>query len=283
MLVSLMPSVDPNIWEPPYFLKALEWLKFLDDSFHFIIARTNTIDEINEFKKLIDGNKKNILIRLSDEVGDIPSYTDELFLTFRTYNRRDLYDNNKIFPLPCGYSCGTRESLYVETEKIPLIDREYDIFYSGQMSSARESMKFNLDKIKDGFKSMINYTAGFSQGFKLEDYYHYMRNAKIGLVPDGAMVPESFRYFEAFESNCIVITTYPKNNEMYNHWYYDESPAIFLKSWEELTEELIASLLTFRNLRKYEILNREYFDKKISAKAIANYMLKIILDKSFSI
>jgi hypothetical protein len=140
-------------------------------------------------------------------------------------------------------------------------------------------MKYNLDKIKDKFKSITNYTDGFAHGYKLSDYYNYLQNSKIAFVPNGVVIPESFRYFEAFESNCIVITSYPKHLDKYNHWYYENSPAIFLKDWNQLNEGMIKELLTEQKLKEYELKNKEYFDKYISTKSVAEYILNIIKSK----
>lgn len=274
--------VEPYKWELPYLLKTLEFLKKdLDNSYHFIIARTNNPTEIAQYKKTLKNDKKNILILLSDEAGIKPYFQEQLFLTFRTYNRKVLFDNVNIFPIPCGFCGANKGFVYenMEQEKKPLIDREYDVFYSGQVSPNRMTFINKIKSIKDNFNSIIQITNGFAQGFSLEDYYKYMSNSKICLVPDGAVIPESFRYFEAFENNCIVITSYPKNNDMYNHWYYEKSPAIFIKDWNELSVEMIKNLLESKELNKYNIKNKEYFENYLSSKSLSNYILEKIKNK----
>lgn len=285
MIVTIAPMVAPKAFEPPYFLEIFNKMKnYLDDSYHLIIARTNTSDEITQFGNCIINGKKNILILLSDEAGikNVP-FLDELFLVFRTYSNSDLYDNKKIFPVPCGYSCGCGgyfgnsnwEYDDKEKDKILLVDREYDIFYSGQISPNRIECIQNLSKIKDKFNSIVTLTEGFAKGYKLEEYYSLMQNSKIAIVPNGAVVPESFRYFEAFESNCIVISSFPINTK-YHNWFYNDSPAIFLKNWSELSIELISNLLNLNNLKKYDILNKKYFEDNISTEGVSKYMLNII-------
>lgn len=277
MLINISDVVTPKIWEHPYILKIFEFLKdYLDDEYNFIIARTNNNYEIKKFEECIIENKKNILILLSDEAGITPPFLDRLHFVFRTYNRLPLYDNKKIFPIPCGYSFGHKDSFYKEIKKKPLIDREYDIFYSAQSSGNRMSCVNNLNKIKKDFKSIVNITNGFAQGYKLEEYYSLMKNSKIAIVPNGVVIPESFRYFEAFESNCIVITTYPKNNIEYNHWYYKDSPAIFISNWNELNKKMVDDLLITEKLKMYDIENRKYFDNNISPYGVSRYMLEII-------
>jgi len=273
--VTIAPMVDARVWEPPYFLRVLDNLRGLNDDIHFIIARTNTPQEVDQFRGCIKHGKKNILILLSDEAGIHPPFIDKLHLVFRTYSNKMLYDNEKIFPIPCGYCYGHNGALYEEGHPKRLIEREYDLFYSGQRARNRSVFIREALKVKDKFKSIINETGGFSQGYNLGEYYSLMRNSKIAFVPNGAVVPESFRYFEAFEAGCIVVTSFPRGSK-YNNWFYEDSPATFLSDWGELTEGLIRGLLTDESLMEYEIRNKEYFDKNISPSGVANYMLNII-------
>jgi len=282
MIITIAPMVDPNICEPPYFLEILKHIENdLNDDYHFIISRTNSTEEIEQFKSCIIQGKKNILILLSDEAGIKPYFLDELCMVFRTYSNSRLHDDNKIFSVPCGYSCGyggffgKSDWKYdnKEESKIPLIDREFDIFFSGQVSPNRIECVRSLQKIKGYFNSKVNITNGFAKGYELDEYYSLMQNSKIAIVPNGAVVPESFRYFEAFESNCIVISSFPIGNNIYNNWFYDNSSAIFLNNWSELTKDLVEDLLKLENLKKYDKLNRDYFNESISTKGVSKYML----------
>ncbi len=287
MIVKYAPMVNSAECENLYIDKFLEPLKNnLDDSYNFIIARLNQPNDIAQFKNTIVEGKKNILILKSDEAGRIPPFMDKLFLVFRFYNKKNLYDDNKIFSLPCGYSSDFgyqyNTSHYDgDIEKPPLIEREYDIFFSGQaLTPNRKNMKLYADKLSSKFNSILNYTEGFARGFLLEEYYKKMSNSKICLVPDGSVIPESFRYFEAFEVYSTVITTYPIRNDMFNHWYYNESPAVFLNDWSQLTEELITSLLTKEKLVENFEKSKLYFDKYISPNSISKYILEKIMDKN---
>lgn len=224
---------------------------------------------------------------MSDEAGIIPPFIDDLFLVFRTYSRLGLHDDRKIFAIPCGFACGygglfgKTDWLYEDMEKPKknLIEREYDIFYSGQYSNNRIECINAINKIRNNYKCKINITNGFAKGYELDEYYKLMQNSKISIVPNGAVIPESFRYFEAFESNCIVISSFPVNNKIYKNWFYDNSPAIFINDWSELNSSLIDSLLTKYNLEKYNTLNKEYFDSCLSTKAVSEYIYNVIKNK----
>ena len=286
MIYTIAPHVNKVVCEPPFFIKVFEMLEDkLDDTHHFIIGRINNPDEKKLTLSCIIPGKKNILIMLSDEAGIRPDIIDIHFdMIFRTYSNKKLYDDKKVFAVPCGFSCsygncfGKNDWIYndMEKPKTKLVDRKYDIFYSGQMSPNRVYCVNTLNNLKNNYKAIVNVTPSFAKGYELDEYYMLMQNSKIAIVPNGAVVPESFRYFEAFESNCIVISSFPVHIDVYNNWFYHDSPAIFLKDWSQLTKELIDSLLTVENLEKYQIANRKYFDNNLSTNAIAKYILEKI-------
>ena len=212
---------------------------------------------------------------LSDEAGIIPPSLNRLYKVFRTYNHRRLYDNKKIFPIPCGY-CGQLQfqnaGKYEHAEEIhkPLSERNYDIIFSGQVAPNRRQALAKVETMKSDFNVLLNITNGFGRGFTIPEYYEKLNDSKISIVPNGAVIPESFRYFESFESGCITISSYPVHDINYRHWYYEKSSAIFIRNWNELSKELIRSLLD----RKEELYekNREYYNNSLSSLAVANYI-----------
>jgi hypothetical protein len=294
MKITISPVVEIDVWEPPYLLKTLEYLSHLPDDYHFVIARVNNDDELRIFKSLLIDGLKNILILISDELG-LQNYKsgpyfmkNDIHLIFRTYNNKDLYDNDFVYPIPCGFSCGVSshsssglKTIYhnFESVEIPLIDRKYDIFLSGAFSNNRVECFNQIESISDKFNCLINKTPSFAKGFPIDEYYEMMSNSKIAIVPDGVVIPESFRYFEAVKCNCIVVTSYPIYNDKYQNWYFNNSSAIFIKSWSEVNYDFIKNLLENSNLMKYDILNRKYFNENISPKALSEYMINIINKK----
>jgi hypothetical protein len=277
MRVEYAPMLDDKegICEIGYLQKIFNNLNnVLDDDYLFVVGRTNTNNEeeqLYDFLKNKEG--KLYYIYLSDEFGKIPSYTDKFIKLFRTYNRKDLYDNNKIYPIPCGFSSGHRNGWYNgETEKKHLKLREIDLFFSGQKSPNRNEFQNHVNLIKNNYKSIINFTDGFSYGYLINEYFEKLQNSKISLVPDGAVIPESFRFFESMESNCVSISTYPIKNNNYNHWYYDGCPAIFLNSWNDLNEKIIDKCLN--NLEELHENTKNYYKNKLSSEAVANYILE---------
>jgi hypothetical protein len=278
------PMISLDTCEMDYLMKIFNKLKDkISDDYYFIVARTNNKNEIEQFRTTIKDDKKNILILLSDEAGIIPPFLDKIHMVFRTYNHRRLYDEKKIFPIPCGYCAQTGlkslpnpESKYLNTEQIHknIKDRKYELFYSGQIAPNRQDMIRNILNIKDKYKNYVQITNGFGQGLCTKDYFDILNDSKIAVVPDGAAVPESFRYFEAFESGCIVITSYPFDNDNYNHWYYKESPAIRIKDWNDLNYDMINNLLV--NQEELQEKSISYYNNYLSSTAVANYIMKKI-------
>jgi hypothetical protein len=276
MIITWAPMVGNFECENTYVEEIIKNLD-LDDSFHIIIGRINTQQETEQLKQCIIQNKKNILIMKSDEMGIIPPFINDLFMVFRMYNNNSLVDYNKIFPIPCGYSMIHNNNgvihtyQYVEPKNIN--ERSYDLFFSGQMSHNRNEMISVINNIKEKYNSLINVTDGFAKGFNINDFYDKLGDSKIALVPNGAVIPESFRFFESFMRHCIVITTLPQNS-MYDMWYYKDCPALFLNNWHELTESKIDDLLN--NLDYHYEKSKSYFENKLSAKAVAKYIKETI-------
>ena len=276
MIITWAPMVDSFECENVYVEEILKNLD-LDDSFHIIIGRINTPQETEQLKQCIIQDKKNILIMKSDEMGIIPPFIDDLFMVFRMYNNTTLVDYNKIFPIPCGYSMSHNNNgvisnyQYVEPKNIN--ERNYDLFFSGQLSHNRNEMINALNNIGGKYNALINVTEGFAKGFNINEFYEKLSDTKIALVPNGVVIPESFRFFESFMRHCIVITTLPQNS-MYDMWYYKDCPALFLNNWHELTDSKIDDLLS--NLDYHYEKSKSYFENKLSTKAVAKYIKETI-------
>lgn len=274
MIFKQFETIDDHYCQLIYVYKIVEILKkYLNDEYQLIL--TSQLDSsLPDFDK----NKKNIVIFIGDEKGIIPTWYLKPDIIFRAYNNQSLCDYNKIFPIPCGYNGpivtnGVKNDYWGENEKKPLIERDYDLFYSGQPSFHRWRFLRKVNKLKDNYISIIKKTGGFRQGFTSKEYYEFLNNTRIALIPNGVSVPESFRYVEAFESNCIAITTYPIKNKKYNLWYYENSPAVFLNKWNELNHKLIDQLLDKDLLLEYFDKNKAYYNNYLSTEAVANYIL----------
>lgn len=87
-------------------------------------------------------------------------------------------------------------------------DKPLDLFFSGQITHIRR--RGMLDNIlwyraEKNSNTKINATKGFTQGMAHKEYYSYMAKAKVVPAPSGAVIPDSFRLFEALESMAMPL------------------------------------------------------------------------------
>ena len=128
----------------------------------------------------------------------------------------------------------------------------------------------SVNKLSDKYD--VTFTSQFRTGLSLQDYWDKLSNSKICLAPNG-LSPETFRYSESLAFGCIVIT-----NVKIDAWFYENSTAIFIDDWSEVTEEFINNLLISNIDEKYE-QNLDYYEKYLSPKANAKYIIKTIKEK----
>jgi hypothetical protein len=232
----------------------------LNDDFElYVIYRDFNVD-INT-----NSNKIRIGIHISNETTFDDKYYDKLDIIFRYYLSEQC-DYNKVFPINIGYNSSGFESLKFNPNK-KITDREIDLFFYGQINN-RQELYDNSKKISGNNK--LNFTSGFREGINIIEYTNLLSNSKISLVPKGVS-PETFRFSESFASGCVVITT-----EKINVWYYENCPAIFLNSWSELNQNLIDEILNSDYIDSLRIKSVDYYEKYLSAKANADYILNKI-------
>ena len=273
MIWNFSKQVEANFCERQFFKKVAEKLSILDDSYNLII--TCCYDETLD---LYNKDKKNIVIYLSDEYGIFKNWFNKVDLIFRTYPRKGFFDNKQIFPIPLGLVMPDFVTYKMEQPKNKLSERKYDYFYSGQQSPNRMEFLSKVEHSTKGRNGILRHTFNFRTGYTIDDYFQIMNDTKISFVPLGKVVPESFRYMESFESGCVVVTDFPMDD--YKHiWYYKESPAIFIKDYKDLNEELVSTLLQDETLEYYNEKSVKYYNDFLSTKAVANYIIYIIKQK----
>ena len=116
------------------------------------------------------------------------------------------------------------------------------IFFAGQIThQRREEMARVIKHSKDRLKGRVIFypSKGFTQGLKHEDYYQGMVSAVVAPAPSGAVIPDSFRLFEALESMCVPIADEKcANGEVMNYWdwlFGEEVPFPKLIDWDGLS------------------------------------------------
>jgi hypothetical protein len=208
-----------------------------------------------------------------DVGSDVYPSNNDVVAVFRDYCIDGRYDNKLIYPIPSGYNCRSNGKVMVRMypEK-RLSERKYDVFFSGQKLSHRTVLVNKLAEYNSSFNIMSQATPSFRQGMGIDDYYKTMGDSKICVVPDGTSI-DTYRFTEALGSGCAVITT-PKPDL----WYYKGAPVFYVKDWDGLTKEHISNILG-GNLDVLQETIREYYDEHLSARAVANYIIKILQTK----
>jgi hypothetical protein len=122
--------------------------------------------------------------------------------------------------------------------------KDNDLYFGGQITHARRQQ---LAKVMQNMpNALFKPTGGFAQGDKPIDYYRTLASAKIAPAPSGAVVIDSFRFFEAIEMLCLPIADRidPKGNSLdfYNYLFGYDIPVSHVSNWSELTK-LVPELL----------------------------------------
>lgn len=92
----------------------------------------------------------------------------------------------------------------------PHIKREFrtknlDVFFSGQITHKRRQLLYDALLPLHSDTWHINGTKGFTQGYEPARYFDYMNSTKVVPCPSGAVIPDSFRVFEALECGAIPL------------------------------------------------------------------------------
>jgi hypothetical protein len=122
--------------------------------------------------------------------------------------------------------------------------KDIDLYFGGQITHSRRQQ---LAKVLQAMpNALFKPTGGFAQGDKPEDYYRILASSKIVPAPSGAVVIDSFRFFEAIEMLCLPIADKidPKGNSLdfYNYLFGYDIPVEHVSNWSELNK-LIPELL----------------------------------------
>lgn len=95
------------------------------------------------------------------------------------------------------------------SENLPALwePKKQDIFFAGQVTHQRRvELVYTLQRMKNKGKdvSWVE-TDGFTKGVDPETYYKQLAITRIAPAPSGAVIPDSFRLFEALECMCIPV------------------------------------------------------------------------------
>ena len=135
-----------------------------------------------------------------------------------------------------------------ERKKLKHVEKDIDMFFAGQSTHQRRTeLVDTMLRMESGNKSIrVEPSSGFTQGMPPAEYYALMNRTKIAPCPSGAVIPDSFRMFEALESMCVPIGDMKTPNGDvvgYWDWLFDEIvPFPQVSNWQALnsmTDEVL--------------------------------------------
>lgn len=239
--------IDGNMWQPinfPAFTKVN--VNVIPDSYSFkgnkredvaivVIAARHHADMVEEINKQLKKIEKVVLFLMGDEEADFPVEEIEhdnihIWVQNPHPGRHDSYNK-----LGTGYPPQSQEIL----SKLDL-KKDLDLYFSGQITHQRriEMWDVLIGYQDSGAKCVIERTGGFTQGVTPENYYRLMVKARIAPSPAGAVIPDSFRLFEALESMAIPIADNKNSSgtiDNYWDWIFEQDvPFPKLGAWDRM-------------------------------------------------
>ena len=234
---TIYTDVAENFCEWKYLQEVIKYVEpNLSDEYVLHIACFSPECNNNKDVKLVP-NKKNIIIGTSDEyMGNIhPPYLNEAVAIFKQYLVPE-QENGNVYSFPLGYN-----KKHISQENKPICDRTIDVFFSGHMSSQNRHTSMlpvikyfkNLPKNKRP-KLDINISRGFNMGLSGEEYSQRLHNSKIAICPHGNVSVETFRFYEAARSGCVIVSPPLPSTDIYKNsnvvqvknWHTDAGPVI---------------------------------------------------------
>lgn len=116
--------------------------------------------------------------------------------------------------------------------------KQYDIYFGGQITHQRRQ---ELAKAMSTVKNALYCpTEGFAQGDPPQEYYRKLASARVAPAPSGAMVIDSFRFFEAIEMLTLPIgdrkDAQGRQINYYDYVYKKTIPIKLTDDWNKLPE-----------------------------------------------
>jgi len=242
-------------------------------------------------------NKKKVLIYISDNSGNVPYYLSPYyFAIFKVHLQLGKFLVNNIFNFPLGY--------VKNVPKFPVLnitERKFSVFFSGNLNRNRLPFFFNLFFAKNPVKiikkgieilikikflknlftifkfdfkfsnSYIRFTNGFKKGISPEKYGEIISDSKIVLCPKGFNLPECFRHYEAMRAGCVIIS-----EKLPPTHFYSDSPIIQIQNWKDGFDIINKLLKDDVELVKKSGLTLEWWEKRCSEEATAQYIIDCI-------
>jgi hypothetical protein len=184
-----------------------------------------------QVRKQLDNLNSCVLFLLGDEEADFDIALVEHPKTHIWVQNPHMDKHDKYNRLGTGYP---------PHMKVDKLDKTLDVYFAGQVTHVRrrELTDILIDMSMGTHKVLCTRTKGFTQGEKPEVYYQHMSRAKIVPAPSGAVIPDSFRLFEALEAMAIPIADEVSPTETLNgYWdwlFMGDTPFPKIVEWDRL-------------------------------------------------
>ena len=199
---------------------------------------------VNEAIAKID---RVVLILLGDEEADfdveqISHPNIDIWVQNPHPDKHDKYNR-----LGTGYPKHLKDNLPTD-----YLEKHLDVFFSGQVTHKRRRLLLDSLLLAEKQSWIVNPTKGFTQGFVPTDYYWQLKQAKVAPCPSGAVVPDSFRAFEALECFAVPLLDDVNPSGSINGGYWDwllgENPLPKYKEPAEVPEKINEILADWDNI-----------------------------------
>jgi len=134
-------------------------------------------------------------------------------------------------------------------------DKSYDVFFSGQIThQRRQELATVMPEMPNSF---YNPTTGFAEGLSPKRYYDKMFLSKIVPCPSGAMVIDSFRFYEAIEMLCLPVgdklDSKMQRTDFFNFLFQGEHSIKTVENWQNLPD-LLPELLNNYTFEMHQVV-----------------------------
>lgn len=173
----------------------------------------------------------------------------------------------RLFELQLGST-----SWFTGTAEKPIKERKYDVSFIGQYDPYTRQDFFQFaNSHKDKPNYFIHFYEGWNKGLGPEVYSDIMSDTKIALVPWGSASLDTFRFYEAMQSGCVVVCIYQNNYE-----FMENSPHVCVPNWSHASK-YIDKLLNYPGLDELSVKHRKFWEESLSPEASARFIVKKIL------
>jgi hypothetical protein len=126
--------------------------------------------------------------------------------------------------------------------------KKYDVYFGGQITHVRrQQLSQVMPKLKN---SLYKPTDGFAKGDSPKEYYKNLLSSKVCPAPSGAVVIDSFRFYEALEMLSLPIADLRDSKNLITNFYYkmfEIMPIESVTDWYQLSGILEKILKDYPN------------------------------------